>query len=912
MKNSPIHHFYKGLHQIFNTILIVGVILQLLIFSIEINDYEIILPRFVLSKIENVLSENNLSYEADSIKLKLTGEVNAQNLNLKLNQFLEPILTCDQLTLNLSLLTLIFGRITPEEIIIRNGTLFCPPSIAPTGLNEPLIKNCFGAISIGRKYLQLQQLDFDFQDISVIAEGAWNKKASVFAPNHFSVTGKNQKTFDSIILEYLSKSKVLIEMKDKFSIFQKPVLSIHISENENEAIYLDLQLNASKCEYENHQINSLNINSKLIYSKNNINLIKPIELSAKNIILNNNIFANTLNIQTFAEFNENNLLPTIHDIKAFINNVNYKNILFDSVALNCNLSNMPSIPGHIDIVQNFNWIHAQGNIDLKTKLINGNTKGNATLNEVIPLFSQFIKQNLFKEKTEGSINWIGKINGDFNDKLNIINSDITISSQDVLFNNLHADKMYAEISFNPNTLNINYINANYGNNHIKGSIYHNLKTQDYRYLLSGSINPNLLNPYFEDWWDNLLEHFVFTTTTPFGNLDIQGNLLLTNEWFVYGELLGKNFSYNNVPIHELILRINSTQKILELIDLDLNTNYGKLEAYTKFKYGQIPNDDKIIQTYIKGNSSLALHELDSILDLHEIHDIIQNFSINNTPQISAKGSIFKEKADQTKLNILFTENAPISYYKIPFDRMDFSVDYTPKEINVQNINVEFAEGIGEATLKIRPTENNTPPEITADIQLIGVKQEIALNHLQQLWFLPNTGKANNYGGLLTLDLKATGILGDWHSFIGSGNISITQANLGRINLFGILSQILSLTPLGIGSFNLTDASTNFFIQQNIIHFPDIHIFGSTGSIEANGNFYLQNQELAFIFEISPLNKKGIPILSQMMLVFAPITQSFQMKLGGTLKNPKWETLLTPLGFGKTKGPQPPQKIDIAK
>lgn len=909
MKNNTIHPFYKALHQIFNTILIVGFIFQALIFSIEINDHEITLPRFVLSKIENFLSENNLSYEADSIKLKLTGEVNCEKLRLKYGQFLEPILTCDNLSLNLSFFSLIFGRFNPEEIVIKNATLFCPPSLTPTGLNEPLIKNFFGAISLGRKYIQLQQLDFDFQNISIIADGAWSKKSSNIHPFH----SKIHKPLDALILDYLSFAQTLINMKDKFSIFHKPVLTLHIAETENNRILLDIQMNASKCEMDLIQLNSINIQSKLEYINQTFNFIKPLELSAQNINWNNSVLANALNIQAVAQLSQGNLLPTIKDLKASLNHVSYQNAIFDSIEINCNLSNQPLIPGHIAAVYNNNWLFARGDFNLETKIAEGNFKGNASLNEITTLASQFIKQNILEDKIDGNIHWIGNIKAVINDTLKIENTEFIASSQDLSFNNINADKLYAEIHFNPELLNIKYLNANFGNNHAKGSIYHNFKTQAYRYLLAGSIKPEFLNPYLGVWWQELLDHFTFSTTTPFANFDIQGNLSTPDKWLVYGELLGKNFIYDSVPIHELILRINSSERILELMDLDLNSNTGKLQAYTKFEYGEIPNQNQIIYTFAKGDSSLALDELDKIIGLAEIHNIIKDFYSTTPPHISVTGSIYEKNPEQTKINILFTQNNPIFYYQIPFNRMDFTVDYTPKFININNINVEFAEGIGEGHLQIVSKNPGTPPELSADIHLIGVKQELAVNHLQKLW-LPNQNivKANNYGGLLTLDLNATGILGNWNSFIGSGNASITQANLGKINLFGILSQILSFTPLGLGSFNLTDATSDFYIQQNVIHFPNIHIFGSTGSIDAKGNFYLDNQELAFMIDISPVNKKGIPILSQVMLIFAPITQSFQMKLGGTLQNPKWETLLTPLGLGKVKGPELPQKIDVAK
>ncbi|PWU05972.1 MAG: hypothetical protein C5B43_02470 [Verrucomicrobia bacterium] len=902
MKNS-FNNFYKGLHQLLNHILIVGLCFQILIFFIEINDYEITVPKFLLTKFDNILSENNLSYEATSIKLKLTGEINCENLKLKNNNFLEPIATCDHLSLNLSLFALLFERFNLEEILIRNATLFCPPSLTPTGLNEPLIKNLFGALSLTRKYFQLQQLDFDFQNIAVIAEGAWRKKS--FAKNPFD-SNIPQKSIKQLMSDYLSIAQLLIQMKDKFSIFLKPVLTINLSEKDPHSLLLNLQMNASGCEFNNLSSGPINIKSKLQYRRKTLNTIAPIEISAQNINWNNKLSTHSLQLQSFIELND--LHPLIKDIKASLNNVTYQNTTFDSLELSCNLSNLSTIPGHLALIQNTNWLYAKGLFNTDTKKIQADIKGNALLQEIKKITSEFLKEEIFENQINGNINWIGKLIAQLNDKLTIENSELTVASQNFSFDNVHLDKLYAELQVNPEQLNINYINANLGNNHAKGSIYHNFQTQDYRYLVSGTFKPDLLNPYLDSWWQELMSKFQFSNTSPFGNIDIQGNALITNEWFVFGEFLGTNFIYNKLPVKELSLRIHSNQNELELIDLDANSNTGKLETYAKFLYGFLPNknEEEIVSTYVKGTSSLALNELDQILELPDIHNIIKDFNTEISPTIFTKGTISEKNPDESYLKIFFSQNTPLIYHQIPFGHMNFDVDYTPKEIAVNNLNVEFASGVGQGDLKITPTSANTPPEITANISFLGVKQEIAVDYLKKLWLPQNNTKANNYGGLLTLNLNATGILGDWLSFMGSGKISITQANLARINLFGILSQILSFTPLNLGSFHLTDATSDFYIQKNVLHFPNIHIFGSTGSIDANGNLYLENQELAFMLNISPVNKKGIPIISQVMLVLAPLTQSFQMKLGGTLQNPKWETLLTPLGLGKEKGPELPQ------
>ena len=57
-----------------------------------------------------------------------------------------------------------------------------------------------------------------------------------------------------------------------------------------------------------------------------------------------------------------------------------------------------------------------------------------------------------------------------------------------------------------------------------------------------------------------MKKFQFSTPMPFGNLDIHGNLSTLDKWVVFGELLGNNFIYQEVPVKELSLRLNSNEK----------------------------------------------------------------------------------------------------------------------------------------------------------------------------------------------------------------------------------------------------------------------------------------------------------------------------------------------------------------
>ncbi len=893
--------FYNGFHSFINFILGTAIILQILIFVVESNDYKIQIPEFLLTTTRNLLLEKQISFEAKDITLKLTGEVYLEDLKINYAHFTEPLITCDHLKCHLNLISLMFGKLQPEKLLIKNATFFLPSSLAPSGLHEPFVKNFFGAINFGKRYTQIEQLNFNCQNLSVTAEGSWSNRQYPF----------NFQDID--ISDYLPLSTTLSNIKTQLSSLEEPILTIHIKENEKKLVIFDSSIAASRLSMNTINLGRFHINSELIYQHPKIVLNKPLEIYAENINWKNNtLLAKSAQSALIIDPNIiiTNPQSALKNLRLSLNEITTHNLDIDSAEITCDLTNHLIIPLSISALHHNNWVSITGNFNSEQLSMHGFTKGSSNLNELKSIVAQFINQTISEQELSGRINWRGQFEVSQNNGLHIDKSKLAITSQELNYNNIKANEVYAEINLNSNELNIPYISIEGGENYAKGSIFQDFKTGDYRYLLTGAIIPESLNSCLGNWWKELISKFEFSSPMPFGNMDVRGNLSDTTKWIVFGEIQANNFIYSDIPIKELSLRINSNEKELELIDLHVNSINGNLDAYTRFEYSTIPPHKEIIYTFVNGSSSLALNELDTIIGVPSIHNVLSEFSSESTPLLNINGEIYNNNKADTQINIQCTTNNPISYHNIPFENLAFTSQYTPTKILINNITAGFAKGQASGSLTITPTQNPTKPTINTNIHLASVNQEMAVNFLQPLWKQPEqkNKKANNYGGLINLDLETAGTLGDWNSFTGSGKISITQATLGKIHLLWILSEILSpLMPLGLGSLHLTDANSDFLIRDGTIHFPNINIYGSTVSIDGEGNFYLGSQKLDFILDISPMNKNGIPIISQALLVLTPITQSFQMHLGGTLYEPLWETTLTPLGLFKKKGPGLPSK-----
>jgi hypothetical protein len=166
------------------------------------------------------------------------------------------------------------------------------------------------------------------------------------------------------------------------------------------------------------------------------------------------------------------------------------------------------------------------------------------------------------------------------------------------------------------------------------------------------------------------------------------------------------------------------------------------------------------------------------------------------------------------------------------------------------------------------------------------------------------------GGRLELALSAQGNPDSFESFRGSGNLKLTGTELAEVHLFGLLSQVLSAVSLNFSSLKLDTARSSFQLDQGRLHFPDVKITGPNSVTDAVGDFRFANKSLDFAAKFRPYEENRNLLTGVIGLVVNPISSFFELKLTGTLANPKWSMVIGP-GSLRTPTPAPAPGASIA-
>jgi len=134
----------------------------------------------------------------------------------------------------------------------------------------------------------------------------------------------------------------------------------------------------------------------------------------------------------------------------------------------------------------------------------------------------------------------------------------------------------------------------------------------------------------------------------------------------------------------------------------------------------------------------------------------------------------------------------------------------------------------------------------------------------------------------TLNVSATGRFGAPYSYKGGGDAVLEGAELGKVRMLGLLSELLKFTSL-----RFTTARTSFKIDGARLEFPDVKVTGANSAIDAHGTYVLDRHELDIKAKIYPFGQSKLLPEVLVGAVLAPFSDVFEMRMTGSVEKPSW-------------------------
>ncbi|MEO6996398.1 MAG: AsmA-like C-terminal region-containing protein [Lacunisphaera sp.] len=877
------------------TWLALGASLVTLIFIL--NAGELPVPDFVLHRVENNLAEANLTIKFGRTRLDPSGKILLENVQLRSKEFNEPLLVSRLVYIRRSIWSILSGRPIPDEIILEGATLQLPAMLSPSGTVEPVIRNLAGSIRHDETTWHIDQLTGQLGALKVTVTG------DVSVPRR---TPEKKKILPAeFVSDYLRIGRSLVLKSKQLNAFEQPQLSVYLASQPTTSSMAKCIFTADSVHHPfGQQLDSgaLTAIATVRFGPDTDTIVQT-EAMTPSLQLGG--VASMENVQTTIAVRIASDGFSIHPISARLTG---SSIIADgepitSPIVNADLRRWPAVSLTTSLLIGERLITLAIDADLKKKSASIDLEGtgapeviNRVLRKHTPRAAPFF---VFSDP----VNVTAK--AELEDEWHLKRLASRVSAGRIDSRGVKLTSARGRIDIDGMNFLAYDAQVELGENVARGSYWMNFHTIDYRMLLNGRLRPQEIAGWFTgDWWNGFWnDHFSFSSALPTADVDVQGCWRDVAKLEYFGSaaaeaigLWGGKFDHAQAVV---FLRPHFTHVI------DFNGSRAgdqqKLSGSLKRFADEETRETKRLEFELDGNVDPETYH--GMLE-GKADETLAPFIFSAPPRVHAKGSII-ESGNGAETDYAFSgqSSGSLSYYGFPLTAVSVTGTVRNADVHLNDIHFAAAGGKGEGKASLSgPSGSQT---LGFDVYLNGADLPEAIRAVQeydrsQSGTNVHISKDDSLikratGGRLDVAISAQGRPGDLPSFTGTGNAAVTRANLGEIQLFGLLSQALSGLSLNFSSLKLDSAHTSFHLQNGRLHFPDLKITGPSAVIDARGDFVFANTGLDFTAKFKPFEENRNLFTAAIGIVITPITSILELKLTGPLSNPHWSVDLGSLG-----------------
>jgi hypothetical protein len=454
-----------------------------------------------------------------------------------------------------------------------------------------------------------------------------------------------------------------------------------------------------------------------------------------------------------------------------------------------------------------------------------------------------------------------------------------------------------------------------GASEARGRYVMNTQSRDFRFLLSGHLQPAAINGWFREWWPNFWSQFDFREAPPSADVDVRGQWgrpELTNVFVVAD---GATVALRGAAFERIRTRIFVRPGHTDVLDF-VGDRAGRT-VRGSFTHGFN------LETKQWTRVTFAAHGNTDLAPVAQIFgsfgkSIVAPFAFDSPPRLHARG--FVENATATKprriqIAMAGAADGDWTFHLFPLHSLEFRATLEDETLLIDDLRAGFAGGRARGRLEL--SGFSTDRRLAFDANLTGSRLGESIRTLE-LWSAQRNQRpptpASRFqrqvaGGQLDLALSAEGRFDDPFSLNGQGNATISGADLGEINLLGILSSLLRPTFLNFTTLQLDSAQANFTLAGPVLDFRELRLVGPRAAIDAHGTYRLDRGLLNIAAKVRPFDTPGNLLAATFGVVLTPLTNVLEVRLTGPLEQPAWAFAYGPTNLlrslaGESSAPPP--------
>jgi len=890
--------------RVLNIALGLFLVLQLAILVVLLRDGELPVPAFVIEKIEQKLEAQGIKARIDSVEVDLRGLLLLRGVKLGVNEYSDYLAEADLVLLHFPPWAIVSGFM-PDEVWVSSSEFFCPAVLSPTGQREAVANDIFTEIKISRDEITLERLLLRVGTLDAVIRGTMVRPEGDITDleDDESEAGK------SLAETYTEICHGLLEAHAWLSRFTEPELWINLRiEQEESRAYMRLQTQdfnlGNGAEGKHLVLKALGAGQGPDTYQ-----LRRVMFQVNDVAYGDQISAESLQaIAILPEDSKERWPDTLniggHELKGW-------GLALSAFSGTIDLGDLQRPEGKVYLQEGTNWMNVNGWVDAEKETADVAVEA---LWDPTYFFSSSLlgddKAHFPDLACEERPRWGARVFLDEHYAFNHV--DVTVNFGKTRLQKLELESVYARATGSKDSLEITEAILTTERYSINGSYRQDLKTNHYRFLVYGHLDPLDIGFIIdEDWWDPLWKRFEYHDQLPYANLDLSGYYgggTRDKYFFGYNEFW--DFSYNGIETEHMTAMLWRSPLQLTLYDMLSTGKHGIFDATLQFNYVEKRDDRESLAFAVAG--MLPLDVVGELIG-PEAKEITDEFDTKGQSDMQVTGIVYGEDSPRNGelyLNILGHMKSQVVYEGYVFDFVKFQALKTPDAIRLPHFDFGMAGGTGsgKATVHVL-SEDRRKLDLSLNMtnaKYLLLKEAVpffedgsdtaqggeavtkSAKSLEEKKKAHPKAAARETEALVDLDLDVTGDLGELETFDGYGRFKIKDAFLGQLHLFGGLSRVVQSVGLNLGTVEFNQGHAPFLIGKGYLHFPNVVVAGDTAKIKANGNINLTDDGLDFYVSLYPLGGINIPVISQIFSIINPITNTIESHLTGTVDEPDWD------------------------
>lgn len=853
--------------------------------------HELEVPPFLLRSLEERLAASGMRVAFGRTSFDPVGRVLIENARVYLPGYAEPVVTARAIYTRLDPWSLAAGQFNPGEIRLTGANLAVPAMLSPTGRAEEILSDLDATLTPREAQLDLAQLSARLAGVTLVARGA------VHLPPRDRAKADSLPLAEFLSRNYAAFSRQLVAASEQLATLDQPSLALELSPSESRAAITQVTLLAHGLKLAGPQP----IEARGLRAVTRVPLlgeapvVARLELTADSLTLPFGASVHHLRALVRGNLRPARLQFDPRELELSAESLTAAGFTATSVAATIQPGPLPRLTAEIDALIMGAPLAIKADVDLHEQLASFRFSG-ALATEILTPLSALIKVDVRKYFDFATM---PKLAGFANLGAGWKFQKLGLSAELTGVNAYHVtiEEGRATVEFDGRRFYASETWARIGDNEARGTFEQDLVTRDFRFLLQGRLRPLAISGWFGPWWPNFFRQLDFPVAPPDASVDVTGRWTQNGRTHVFVFADSRAPVIRGSALNHVRTRLFIRPGYFDGLEVFATHPTGEARGTFRYMLDPLSSDwrslelaldstlEPSVATQMFGSSGAA---------------ILAPFRWKSPPALRLTGKFDGSGAPagpHRQLRIEGHTADEFRFHDFPLDDLMFTASLDNDDLTIEDMRASFAGGIATGHAKVWGAEPNR--RVGFDYALKEASLGRAVTILQDYTARQKgrppapPGKFVREKANVRLDVAASaeGLYSDPLSYKGTGNAALQGAELGEVQLLGLLSELFKFTAL-----RFTSARTNFKIDGAKLTFPDFALRGANSAIDAHGDFRLDRNELDFKAKLFPFQESDGLIKSVVGAVLTPFSNIFEVKLTGTLDKPEWAFVVGPTNF----------------